>query len=151
MKTFIALAAATATVLGTAAYAQDFKMPVQARQGQFAVLAINLGILGGMARGATEYDAEAAQAAADSIVAVTMINQGPLWPEGSDSMSIDGTRAEPAIWENLPDVLSKFGDLTMAAQELQAVAGTGQEAIGPALGKLGGTCKACHDNYRTPE
>ena len=44
-----------------------FRRPVKARQGQFRILAINLGILGGMAKGETEYDAEAAQAAADTI------------------------------------------------------------------------------------
>ena len=80
-----------------------------------------------------------------------MINQGPHWPAGSDSMSIEGTRALPAIWDNLPDVLDKWAALGTAAGQLQAVAGTGQEAIGPALGPVGGACKACHDDYRQPE
>ena len=39
-----------------------------------------------------------------------------------------------------------------AAAELIAVANAGDEAaFGPAFGKLGGTCKACHDSYRIPE
>ncbi|MDA7424543.1 c-type cytochrome [Thalassococcus lentus] len=151
MKKTLTLLAAVATLGSTAAYAQDFEAQLKARQGQFRIMAINLGILGGMARGAVEYDAEAAQAAADSLVGVSMVNQAPLWPEGSDSMSIDGTRAMPAMWENLPDVLEKWGAFGAAAAEMQTAAATGVEAIGPALGKMGGTCKACHDTYRTPE
>ena len=149
-KTIVALAA-MATFAGGAAVAQDASQALKARQGQFNILAINLGILGGMARGTVDYDAETAQAAADTIVAVSMINQAPLWPAGSDSMSIDNTRALPAIWDNLPDVLDKWAALGTAAATLQAAAGTGQEAIGPALGAVGGACKACHDTYRQPE
>ncbi len=151
MKKTFATLAALAMLSGTAVYAQDFDNQLKARKGQFNILAINLGILGGMARGAVEYDAEAAQAAADSIVGVSMVNQGPLWPEGSDADSIEGTRAKANIWENLPDVIDKWNAVGVAAKELQAAAGTGQEAIGPNLGKLGGTCKACHDTYRVPE
>ena len=152
MKTALITAAAVA-LLATPLLAQDraIQNAVKARQGQFQIMAINLGILGSMARGNTDYDAEAAQAAADSLVAISGVNPAPLWPEGSDSFSIDGTRAEPAIWENLPDVVSKWGDFGAAAVQLQAVAANGQAELGPMLGMIGGTCKACHDDYRTPQ
>lgn len=150
-RTIAAAIGALAMLGSTAAMAHDIPEAVKARQGQFQIMAINLGILGGMARGQTEYDAETAQSAADTLVAISGVNQAPLWPEGTDAMSIDGTRAEPAIWENLPDVLSKWSDFGGAAAELQSVAANGQEALGPALQQIGGTCKACHDNYRTPE
>ncbi|MBS0123007.1 c-type cytochrome [Thetidibacter halocola] len=142
---------ALTTAMATSAVAQELPAEVKARQGQFRIMAINLGILGSMAKGETEYSAEAAQAAADSLVGVSMVNQAPLWPAGTDAMSIDGTRALPAIWENLPDVLDKWSAFGTAAAELQTVAATGQEALGPMLGKLGGACKACHDTYREPQ
>ena len=149
LKTAVALAA---IISGTAVYAQDdFSAQLKARQGQFRILAINLGILGGMAQGKTEYDAEAAQAAADTIVAVSMIQQGPMWPEGSDSMSIEGTRAMPSIWEDMADVQSKWAAVGEAAQSMQVAASGGAEALGPAMGQLGGACKACHDAHRAPE
>lgn len=132
-------------------FAQDVPDAVKARQGQFRIMAINLGILGSMAKGETQYDAETAQSAADSIVAISNVNQGPLWPQGTDAMSIDGTRAEPQIWENLDDVLAKWSDMGDAAEQLQTVAATGRDALGPAMGQLGNTCKACHDDYRAPE
>ena len=150
MKKILVTAAAMALVSGGTAYAQDYAAELKARQGQFRVLAINLGILGSMAKGETEYSAEAAQAAADSVLAVSMINQGPLWPAGSDEMGIDGTRAKTSIWENNADFLAKWTALGEAAKVLQAAAGTGQAAIGPALGGVGGTCQACHEAHRAP-
>lgn len=148
-KTFAAIVAATA-ILGTTAIAQDIPKEVKARQGQFQIMAINLGILGGIAKGAIEYDAATAQAAADSLVGISMVSQAPLWVEGTDNMMIDGTRALPAIWDNIDDVVSKWNAFGEAAKAMQAAAGEGQAAIGPALGAIGGTCKACHDTYRGP-
>lgn len=145
------LFAAGLAVAASGAFAQDLPQPVKARQGQFNIMALNVGILAGMARGNVEYDAEAAQAAANALVAISSLNQGPMWVPGTDEMSIDGTRALPAIWENIPDVMTKWGDFGSAATAMAAVAGDGQAALGPALGPLGGTCKACHDTYRAPE
>jgi len=151
MKKTVFTLAAVAAVIGTVAVAQDYSANLKARQGQFRILALNIGILGGMAQGKIAYDAEAAQRAADSMVAVTHIDPGPLWPEGSDNMSIDGTRAMPSIWDENADFLAKWGALGDAAAGMQQVAATGQEALGPAMGKLGGACKACHDKHRAPE
>lgn len=149
MKT-TATAIAVIVALTTTA-AAELPQPVKARQGQFNIMALNLGVLGGMARGAVEYDAAAAQAAADSLVAVSTLAQTAMWVPGTDNMTIDGTRAEPAIWDNLGDVISKWEAYGAAAKELQAVASDGQGALGPMLGKIGGTCKACHDSYRAPQ
>jgi cytochrome c556 len=123
-RTFAALAA-TAVLLSTPALA-EVPQAVKARQGQFNIMALNLGILGGMARGTVDYDAEAAQAAADSLVAVSNISQPALWPAGTDTMSIDGTRAMPAIWDNLDDVLAKWASFGEAATAMAAVAFIGR-------------------------
>lgn len=149
MKTSLATLAAVAMLAG-AAQAQTLPKEVKARQGQFQIMAINVGILGAMAKGAVPFDETAAQAAAKSLVGVSMINPAPLFPEGTDAMAINGTRAEPAIWENLPDVLAKWDAFGAAAAQMQTAAAEGPQAIGAALGPLGGTCKACHDAYRAP-
>lgn len=151
MNRFVTGLAALSVCVAGAAYAQDHSAQLKARQGQFRILAINLGTLGGMAQGKIDYDAEAAQMAADSVVAVSMIHQGPLWPEGSSEMDVDGTRAKVEIWDDFDDFSSKWSALGEAALNMQAAAGTGQAALGPALGQLGGACKACHDTYRAPE
>ena len=150
MKKSIVAVAALA-IRGSAAVAQDRPKEVKARQGQFQILAMNLGVLGGIAKGAIEYDEATATAAADSIAGVAMVHQATLFAEGTDSMSIDGTRAMPEIWDNMDDFASKWDALGAAAAEMQTAAATGKDAIGPALGKIGGTCKACHDTYRAPE
>ncbi|WP_424969590.1 c-type cytochrome [Dinoroseobacter sp. S76] len=144
-------AAAFATMTPSLAVAQSYENQLKARQGQFRLIALNIGVLGGMARGNVPYDAEMAQAAADNLVAVASLHQGAMWPEGSDSMSIDGTRAMPSIWEDNADFLSKWGDVATAAAGIAAVASDGQAALGPALGPLGATCKACHEAHRAPE
>ncbi|ETW14689.1 cytochrome c [Roseivivax marinus] len=149
----LAAIAATAVAIASPTLAQDddFEDVLTARQGMFRILAINLGIIGDMAKGDTEYDAEQATMAADNLHAVSMINPLILFPEGSDAEAIDGTRALPAIWENTDDVGSKWADLGEAVSGLQEVAGDGREALGPALGPVGNACKACHDEYRASE
>jgi cytochrome c556 len=147
-------AAAIATALGALALpatAQDFANEVGARQGMFKIMGLNVGILGGMARGNIPYDADAAQVAAANLVAVSAINPLNMFPAGSDNTAVATTRAQPAIWENIPDVGEKWAAFGTAAAGLQAVAGNGQEAVGAAMGALGGTCQACHEAYRGPE
>ena len=58
------LTAVTALSICTAgiAAAQDYSANLKARQGQFRILAINLGTLGAMAKGEVDYDADAATA-----------------------------------------------------------------------------------------
>ncbi|WP_439522637.1 c-type cytochrome [Marivita sp.] len=149
MKNLKFAVALVALGCGSAAYAQDdFTAQLKARQGQMRIIALNLGILGGMAQGKTEYDAAAAQTAADSLVAVSGINQDLLWPAGSHADSIEGTKALAVIWENNDGFMSNWSDFGEAALAMQAAAGGGQAALGPAMGTIGGTCKACHDDYR---
>lgn len=148
--TTIALATALAAAAAPA-IAQDFDRVVKARQGQFSLNAIHIGTLGAMAKGDIPYDADKAQTAADNLVAISRIDQAFLWPEGSDDGSIEGTRALPVIWENTDDFLSKWQDFGAAAVEMQKVAANGRAALGPALGGLGDSCKACHEEYRAEE
>lgn len=143
--------AAALALAPAATLAQDFENQVAARQGQFKVMALNLGMLGGMARGTVEYDADTAALAAANLVAISQLDQAFHWPEGSDNIMLDTTRAQPSIWEDFDDFASKWQDYGTQAAALADVAATGQEALGPAVGALGGTCQACHEAHRGPE
>ncbi|MBF9060498.1 cytochrome c [Rhodobacterales bacterium HKCCSP123] len=151
MKTRTLLASIVALAAmgtGIAAVTQDLPGPVKARQGQMQLMALNLGVLGGMARGNTDYDAEAAQTAANNLVALAAIDQSFSWPEGTDNFALEGTRALPAIWENPEGFAEDYMAFGAAAEGLAAVAGDGLEAVQAAMGSIGGTCGACHDDFR---
>ncbi len=150
IRKFISAFVVAATAAAPAAMAQDRAMQnaIKARQGIFQNYQLMLVQLGGMARGNAPYDAEIAQAAADNLVALTLLDSRFSWPAGSDNGSVEGTRAKPEIWQNFDDVVAKAVALNQAAIALQAVAGDGQEALGPAVGAVGQACSACHDSYR---
>ena len=128
-------------------FAQD-NPAVGARQGQFKIYLHNFATIGGMAQGRIDYDAAAAQTAADNLFHITRLDQISMWPEGTDSMSIDGTRAKPEIWENLDDFVAKYVAMQTAVEGLQAAAGSGLDAMRAAVGPVGAACQACHQAYR---
>ena len=142
-------AAAAIALAAPAAMAQDGPSAQEkARQGVMRVLALNLGVLGGMAKGEIAYDAARAQRAADTVVAATMIDQSNLWPEGSDYDSSMYTAALGAIWEKPEEFAQAWAALGEAAKGLQAAAGQGRAALGPAIGAVGKTCGGCHETFR---
>lgn len=145
----LALATAGLAIAATAVFAAGpFDGALNARKSHMRLYGHNLGILGGMAQGKIDYDADAATAAADNLVALATMSQGSYWPQGSDADSIEDTRALAVIWEDFPGVMSKIGDLQTATVAMQAAAGGGLEAMQAAMGPLGGACGACHKAYR---
>lgn len=126
---------------------------IKARQGMFQQFNFNVGMLFDMAKDKRPYEAELAQHSAENLSLATSLHQDAYWPEGSDTET-DGnikTRALPKIWENLPDVQEKFGDLRASVKNLVAVAGAGVDELKGAVGDVGESCKACHDEYREEE
>jgi cytochrome c556 len=147
--TFRPILAACALSMGLALPATADEDPaIAARQGQFKLYSHNFAVLGGMAQGRMDYDAGAAQLAADNLYHLTRLDQGRLWPEGTDSDAVDGTRANISIWEDLDDFVEKFGALQMAAESLQDVAGDGLDEMRAGVGAMGQTCQACHEAHR---
>ncbi len=152
MKRTLFIAAGFATALSSATVAQDaFESQHEARHGVMAIMGISMGVLGGMARGRMDYDAEKAQTAANSILGVSMVDFLGFFPEGSDEMSMDNTRATVAIWENAAGFTAEWAKVQMAAPALAEAAGQGKDAMVAALGDVGGTCRSCHKAYRAPE
>lgn len=144
------LAAAAVLVAGTA-FAGPFDSAIKARQGLMDNYAFNLGMLGGMAKGAIPYDAAQAKAAADNLVTLTTLNEGAYWPKGSDMDAMKDndvkTHALPAIWEKKDDFMGHIKTLHDAAMKMQAAAGS-QEGIRGAIGAVGGACGGCHKAFR---
>ncbi|MCV2865706.1 c-type cytochrome [Albidovulum sediminicola] len=140
-----------AAALGTgAAFADDepFEMQIDARQGIMDYRALQMGVLGGMVKGEVEYDAAAAQKAADALLAASTLDASMLWPAGSDSDAVMETAALPAIWAEGSDIGAKGKAMAEAAAALQAAAGGGLDALKAAFGPVGAACGDCHKTYR---
>ena len=127
---------------------EQLKAAVKARQAHMTLYSFHLGTLGGMAKGEIDYDAASAQAAADSLAALATMSQAGYWLPGSDSDSIEGSRALPAIWAADSEAMAKGQAMADAALAMQAVAGTDLAALQGAMGDLGGACGGCHKPYR---
>ncbi len=147
------VSALTVVVAGIA-FAQaalDPQTATDTRVAHMKLYGAQMGVLGGMAQGQTAYDAVAAQAAADKLVELTMVDQSTWWPVGSDSVSIADSRVLPIAWDNMDDMIVKATALGTAATAMQAAASVDLASLQGAMGALGGACGSCHETYRKPE
>ncbi len=154
-RPLIATTAALTIAVTTAAFSGGHGSPqeqvIGARNAVMTLYSFNAGILGDMAKGAAEYDAASAQAAASNLAAAATMDQMHFWPEGTDNVAMGGkTRATPAIWENPDDYAAKVKMMADASTALAAVAGDGKDAMAAAFGDVGASCGACHRAYRGP-
>lgn len=145
---FAILAAAVLAIPATAFAADPVADTIKARQGFYKLLGANMDTLAGMAKGEIDYDATAAQTAADNMVALTSYNMGHLYKPGTSADDNADSRALAKIWQDFPGVQEKGAAFVKAAMDMQGVAGAGKGEMAGALGALGGSCKACHDTYR---
>jgi cytochrome c556 len=152
LLTALATAALSVTAVGT--FAQDetpFANQINARQSFMQVYRFNLMMLGAMARGDMEYDAEQASAAADNLLAASKMRNGAMWPAGSDSSApgLAGvTAAKADLWASDSMAGEKHQALTAALEAMAAAAGDGLGAVRANMGAVGDGCSGCHDNYR---
>lgn len=152
----IALAGLLSAAVAAPAFSEGHATPEQlnaamsARQAQMQLYSFNLGYLGGVAKGEIAYDAEAAQAAANNLAALSTLSQRGYWLPGTDSDSLEGSRALPAIWEPGSTAQAEGMKLAEASAAMAAVAGDGVEAIQAQMRALGGSCGSCHELYRKP-
>ncbi|SFP59900.1 c-type cytochrome [Tranquillimonas alkanivorans] len=121
---------------------------VKARQAHMTLYSFNLGLLGGMAKGEIEYDADTASSAASNLARLAGMNQGRYWPEGSSIDDIENTRALTAIWTEGSEVMTHVDTLVKAAATLEGAAGEGLDPLRGALAEVGRACGGCHEDYR---
>lgn len=143
------LTTAITAVLVTPAYAEEpFEDQIKARQGYYKLIKANFGVMAAMVKGKADYDAAKATTAANNIYTLSKLNNGMLWPKGSDNSQLDFTKAKPEIWENFDDVQEKSGNWKAAVETLAGEAGNGLDALKKSFGPVGKACKACHDDYK---
>ena len=106
-----ALATAAALLAPGLALAESDNPNVMAREAFMDVMAYNLGQIGGMAQGRMPYDAAVASTAAANLYHLSMVDIAAMFPAGTDSMSIDDTRALPAIWDDMAGFQARIAAL----------------------------------------
>ncbi len=152
MRRLLTLALLAQCAVLAPAFADPVEDAIKARRGYFTLLGANIGPLAAMAKGEIEYDAEAAATHAGNLEALGGYMVAPHFPEGSSNADKPGdTRAQPAIWSDFSGFAAKFGDYKAAVAGLPAKVSGGRAELGAALGAVGGTCKACHDDYRAKD
>lgn len=150
-RSLIALTA-LALASGTVALADGHEgnPAVKARNAHMGLYSFNLGLLGDMAKGTTEYDAETADAAANQLAALAAFDQSSYWVEGTAQGEVDGSRAKAEIWSDTAGWAEKLELMKTGSASLAAVAGDGLEALQAGIGAAGEGCGACHKAYRGP-
>lgn len=153
MKTALITGISIALIVTGSAFAKDdgpHDKAIKARQALMQLYSFNLGILASMAKGKTDYDADAASVAADNLLSAISMKQSAMWPPGSHSEDPANrqNRALAKIWETYPEITESSKAMATAATELQAVAGNGLDALKGAMGAAGKGCKGCHDDFR---
>ncbi len=154
MKARYTVVAAFAAMFAlTAALADEhqFADEIEARQSLMQVYRFNLGVLGAMAKGDREYDAELAAAAAGNLLAVANMKNSAMWPAGSDEDGeglAEHTAAKAENWSNYPLVMEKQKAMRAALETMAAEAGNGLDAVRANIGAVGKGCKGCHEDFR---
>ena len=147
-KTFLAAtlcAAAGLTALPAAAQFQKPEDAIKYRKAAFTVMAAHFGRVGAMAQGKAPWDA---QAAAANMAVVMAVHQLPFTAFGAGTDSGD-TRALPEVWAKAADFKAAADKMADAMGKLDAAVKTGSfDNTKAAFGPVGGSCKACHDDFR---
>jgi cytochrome c556 len=98
--------------------------------------------LAAIAKKQAPFDAAVVKANATTI-ADNLKKASALFPAGSGGGE---SKAKPEVWTDAAAFDKGMKDAQAAAVALQSV--SDEAAFRPALGALGGNCKACHDKYR---
>ena len=144
----LALAALAVTLATTAAAEMKPEEQIKTRQAGYTFMSWNMGKIKANLGG--DYNAKQVEAAANAIAGIANSGMGALFGPGTDQSIGDvKTAVKPAFFKEQDNVGKLAKDYVAAANTLQKVAATGdQAAVKQAFGDLGAACKACHDKYR---
>lgn len=139
-------AAAMFTALPAAAQFQKPEDAIKYRQSVFTVMATHFGRVGAMAQGRIPFDAKAA---ADNMTIAAEMSKLPFVAFGEGTDKGLPNRAKPEIWKEQAKFKAASEKMVAEMAKLDAAAKSGSlDAIKAAVGGVGGSCKACHDDFR---
>ena len=119
------------------------------RQSLFALLGANFGPMASMVKGEIPWNDEQFINWSEDLAKASSLDIMRGFPPGSEG---GRTRAKPGIWENTADFEAKIADLRRETVMMAEVARSGdKKALLKQFQKTGGTCKACHDEYKSKD
>ena len=124
--------------------------PLQSlRQSYFALLGMTFSPMGDMVKGKIEWNDALFTEWANDLNHAAQFGVERGFAPGSEKGT---TRAKADIWSNMDDFQSKLDDFRAAAATLaETAAGVDQAASRDQFIATGGTCKACHDEYKSKD
>jgi len=130
-----------------------FARAIDARQAHMQLSAFNLSLLGGMAKGEIEYDADAAKAAAGNLVALARMDESRYWLEGTDmeALGLEHTEALASIWSETSEMKARAQTMIETSEAMLEASGNGLGALRGAMAPLGQSCGGCHEDYRVAD
>ncbi|WP_306603657.1 cytochrome c [Azonexus sp.] len=151
MKTKLLLALLVGSLAATAHAQVKVEDAIKWRQSAYATMGWSMGRIKANIDGT--YNKDEVIKSANVIQAIANSGMGALYVPGSDKGKgwVD-TRVKPELFTDGPKVGKIATEFNQAANELAKVAATGDAAaVKAAFGKLGASCKSCHDDYRTKQ
>lgn len=153
MKTFVKplLAILLVSAASSAAIAQQAPKPEQVikwRQSVYQVIAWNNGRIKASVDGT--YNKDEVIRSANAIAAIANSGLGALYPAGTETgKGWRETSVKPELFTDTAKAGEVARRFVTEANELAKVAATGDPAaVKVQFGKLGQTCKSCHDDFR---
>ena len=139
--------AAAAIAVATSAFAQPKPEAfVKHRQSAFALMGWYFGPMGAVAKGEKPFNKDEL-VKATALVATMAKLPYDSFPVGTET--VGNTQALPAVWSNNAKFKEIAAKLATETETLAKLASAGDEAgFKKQFGVVGGTCKACHDDFR---
>ena len=146
-KLLLALVSVALTT-GTAIAQVKPEDAIKYRQSGYAFMAWNMGRIKQNVEG--NFNKDEVVKAANAIQAIANSGMGALYLPGTDKgKGWEESRAKPEIWTDKEKMGKVATEFVKEANEMAKVAAGGDAgAVKAQLGKLGGTCKGCHDDFK---
>ena len=148
MKSFTKIAIATAAIaVATTSFAQPKpEAYVKHRKAALTLMGWYFGSMGPVAKGEKAFNKDELT---KTTALVATLAKLPFDSFVAGTENVGGTEALPAVWSNnakFKELATKIG---VETEKLAAVAAAGDaDGFKKQFGVVGGTCKACHDDFR---
>ncbi|MEM6311494.1 MAG: cytochrome c [Pseudomonadota bacterium] len=133
--------------LATAPFAGGHS-PVEKREAAMGTVGQTTETLGKMLKGEIDFDAAGAAAALAQMQAA-VDGFADLYPDGTQGQTTNAFLASDAVWSDSAGFAAQVAKFQGAIDAAVAAAPADKAALGAVFGPIGGSCRSCHQGYRT--